>query len=47
MTNSELYNILVKYIEDNKVKYNIPYSETIENLRDLFFEIEDDYMGLE
>lgn len=47
MTNSVLYNMLVDYIEENKRLYNIDYTSSIENLKELLEEIEQDYKDLE
>ena len=43
MNINNLSDVLVKYIEDNKIKYNINYKETIECLKDLILIIEDEY----
>lgn len=47
MTNVNLYNILVDYIEENKRLYNIDYKGSIENLKELLEEIEQDYNDIE
>ena len=47
MTNSVLYDILVDFIENNKTKYDIDYKSSIENLKELLEEIEQDYENIE
>ena len=47
MTNSVLYDILVDFIENNKTKYDIDYESSIENLKELLEEIEQDYKNIE
>ena len=47
MTFNDLNNILVKYIEDNKVKNDIDYMDSIESLEELLKEIKKDYKELE
>lgn len=47
MTNINLYNILVDYIEENKRLYNINYQGSIDNLKELLEEIEQDYKNIE
>lgn len=39
----DLWNILVKYIEDNKKYNDIDYKETIKNIDDLIKELKDEY----
>lgn len=43
MTMFELNNILVKYIEDNKVEWDIDYDFSIGQLKELLKEIENEY----
>lgn len=38
-----LYNYLVEYINKNKEQYNINYKESIETLKELLKDIEEDY----
>ena len=45
--NKNMYDIIVDYIENNKVKYNIDYKETIEYLKELIEEIEKEYENIE
>ncbi len=47
MTFNDLNNILVKYIEDNKVKNDIDYMDSIESLEEFLKEIKKDYKELE
>ena len=47
MTNSNLYDILVDFIENNKIMYDIDYKSSIENLKELLEEIEQDYKNIE
>jgi hypothetical protein len=47
VTFNDLNSILVKYIEDNKVKNDIDYMESIESLEELLKEIKKDYKELE
>lgn len=47
MTNSNLYDILVDFIENNKSMYDIDYKSSIENLKELLEEIEQDYKNIE
>ena len=42
----DINNILIDYIEQNKTKYNIDYSDTIESIKELIKEIENDYENL-
>ena len=37
---------IIKYIEENKTKYNIDYTDTIESIKELINEIENDYENL-
>ena len=46
MTNSNLYDILVDFIDNNKSMYDIDYKSSIENLEDLLNEIKRDYEEL-
>lgn len=43
----DIKNKLVDYIENNKTKYNIDYADTIESIKELIKEIENDYENLE
>ena len=43
MTNNELMNILVEYIESNKRDYNIQYADTLESLQEMLNTIKRDY----
>lgn len=47
MNINELNNILVEYIEQNKVKYNIDYLQTIESLKELINELKKEYQNIE
>ena len=47
MTITEINNVLVKYIEKNKVDFNINYMDSIIALRELLDEIENEYWGIE
>lgn len=40
----ELNDIIIKYIEDNKVKHNIDYEDTINAIKQLIDEIEEEYI---
>ncbi len=42
-----IYDILVKYIEENKSKYNIDYFETIDVIKEYIETIEKEYKELE
>lgn len=42
-----LYNFIVDYINNNKNKYNIDYKATINDLRQLLNEIEEEYKNIE
>jgi len=44
---NELINEIYKVIEDNKIKYNIDYIDSIETLKELIKEIENEYKELE
>lgn len=46
MNINEINNILVKYIEDNKVKNKIDYFYSIYTLKELLKEIEKEYESL-
>jgi len=46
MNINELNNILVNYIEQNKIKYNIEYQKTIETLEELIKEIKKEYQNI-
>ena len=41
-----LYDVLIKYIEENK-KINIDYQQTIDYIKELIRQIEDEYIDLE
>ncbi len=45
--NSSLYDLMIKHIEDNKVKHNIDYEESIEYLKELVETIEKEYEEME
>lgn len=47
MTMHDLCNVLKKYIEDNKIKYNISYEETIRAIKENINNIEEQYKELE
>ena len=38
---------IIKYIEENKTKHDIDYFDTIESIKELIKEIENDYNNLE
>lgn len=44
---NNLSNILIDFIETNKVKYGIDYKASIENLKELLEEIEQEYENIE
>lgn len=46
LTMADLNNILVKFIETNKVKFGIEYKDSLETLKELLDEIERDYESL-
>ena len=46
LTMSDLNDILVKFIETNKVKFDIEYKDSLETLKELLDEIERDYKSL-
>ena len=41
-----LYDLMIKHIEDNKVKHNIDYTDSIEYLKTLIKNIEKEYEEL-
>ena len=45
--NNSLYDLMIKHIEDNKVKHNIDYEESIEYLKELVETIENEYKEME
>lgn len=45
--NKNMYDIIVDYIENDKVKYNIDYKETINYLKELIKAIEKEYENIE
>lgn len=47
MNINDLNDALVKYIEDNKIKHDIDYIETINCIKELIMEIEQEYKGLD
>jgi hypothetical protein len=46
LTMADLNNILVKFIETNKVKFGIEYKDSLETLQELLNEIKEDYKSL-
>ena len=46
--NNSLYDLMIQHIEDNKVKHDIDYKDSIEYLKELVDTIENEYkeMGL-
>lgn len=46
MNINDLNDVLVKYIEDNKIKHDIDYTETINCIKELIMEIEQEYNGI-
>lgn len=46
LTIADLNDILVKFIETNKVKFDIEYADSLETLKELLNEIEEDYKSL-
>ena len=45
--NNSLYDLMIKHIEDNKVKHNIDYEESIDYLKELVETIEKEYKDLD
>lgn len=41
-----LYDLMIKHIEDNKIKNNIDYEESIEYLKELIKTIEKEYKDI-
>ena len=46
LTMADLNNILVKFIETNKVKFGIEYKDSLGTLQELLNEIKEDYKSL-
>lgn len=44
---NKLSDEIIKYIEENKTKNGIEYTDTIESIKELIKEIENDYENLE
>lgn len=45
--NNSLYDLMIQHIEDNKVKHNIDYEDSIEYLKELIDTIENEYKEME
>jgi hypothetical protein len=45
--NKNMYDIIIDYIENDKVKYNIDYKDTIKYLKELIKQIEEEYKNIE
>lgn len=45
--NKNMYDIIVDYIENDKVKHNIDYKDTIKYLKELIKQIEEEYKNIE
>lgn len=47
MTINDIYLYIIQYINKNKINYNIEYKETIETIKQLIKEIEEDYYKIQ
>ena len=45
--NNTIYALMIKYIEDNKINYNISYNDSIVYLKELIKSIEKEYEDIE